>query len=166
MRRFSGTLYRALNPWEARAPLSGRGAGVHGGRFNPRGLEAIYASLSPVTAIREAGQAGTLQPMVLLAYRAETGPIFDGRDAVALTDYVMTPAALADPGWREAMALGAMSPTQQFALHLIEDGFAGLLVESFAPGAGAGDLNLVLWRRNDGEAIRLEPVTDAAGPDR
>ena len=35
--RFTGFLYRALNPVYARDPLSGRGAKLYGGRFNPKG---------------------------------------------------------------------------------------------------------------------------------
>ena len=68
---FVGLLYRALNPIYARDPLSGRGAEIYGGRFNPKGTPALYASLSPVTALREANQVGALQPTTLVAYEAE-----------------------------------------------------------------------------------------------
>ncbi|MEM7683356.1 MAG: RES domain-containing protein, partial [Pseudomonadota bacterium] len=37
-------------------------------------------------------------------------------------------------------------PTQDFARNLIAEGYAGLLVRSFAKGAGDADLNLVLWK--------------------
>lgn len=40
---YRGPLYRALNPIYAREPLSGRGAELYGGRFNPRGVPALYA---------------------------------------------------------------------------------------------------------------------------
>ena len=40
--RFQGILYRALNPMRAREPLSGEGARLYGGRFNPRGTPALY----------------------------------------------------------------------------------------------------------------------------
>jgi len=39
--RFTGFLYRALNPVYARDPLSGRGAQLYGGRFNPKGRRAL-----------------------------------------------------------------------------------------------------------------------------
>ncbi|WP_352778981.1 RES domain-containing protein, partial [Mesorhizobium sp. M0571] len=32
------------------------------GRFDPKGVPALYSSLSVVTALREANQAGSLQP--------------------------------------------------------------------------------------------------------
>ena len=79
--RFAGLLYRALNPVYARDPLSGRGSQVYGGRFNPKGTAALYASLSPVTALREANQVGALQPTTLVAYEADVHPVFDTRDA-------------------------------------------------------------------------------------
>src|SRR5690606_4555103 len=53
---WSGKLYRALNPVYAREPLSGRGAELYGGRFNPKGMPALYASTSVLTALREANQ--------------------------------------------------------------------------------------------------------------
>ena len=56
--RYLGKLYRALNPVHARQPLngrtSGRGAALHGGRFNPKGMAALYCSLSVTTAIASA----------------------------------------------------------------------------------------------------------------
>ena len=80
--RFTGFLYRALNPVYARDPLSGRGAQLYGGRFNPKGTPALYASLSPMTALREANQVGTLQPTTLVAYDADIRPVFDSRDTL------------------------------------------------------------------------------------
>ena len=47
--RYAGPLYRALNPVYARAPLSGRGAELYGGRFNAKGTPALYTSLDPTT---------------------------------------------------------------------------------------------------------------------
>lgn len=157
--RYRGLLYRALNPVWARQPLSGRGAARYGGRFNPKGQEALYTALSPETAIREANQAGTLQPTTLVACRADIGPVFDTRDASALAARDLTPELLADPGWRARMNRGEPVPTQDLARTLIAEGFAGLLVRSFARGARPDDLNLVLWRWTPPDA-RLELVDD------
>ncbi|MBP0482137.1 RES family NAD+ phosphorylase [Sagittula salina] len=141
--RYSGRLYRALNPVYARDPLSGRGAERFGGRFNAQGVAALYTALDPVTALREANQVGDLQPTTLVSYRGEVGPVFDTRDAAALAGQGLTPDALADPGWRIAMLDRRPVPTQDFATRLIAAGYAGLLVRSFA--AGARGLNMVLW---------------------
>lgn len=157
--RYSGPLYRALNPVYARDPLSGRGAERYGGRFNARGTAALYTALDPATALREANQAGTLQPTILVSYSADLGPVFDSRDGAALARFGMTAEHLADPGWRAAMLDGRPVPTQDFAAVLIGEGFAGLLVRSHARGASDAVTNLVLWRWS-GAGCALEVVDD------
>ncbi len=162
--RYAGPLYRALNPVYAREPLSGRGAELYGGRFNARGTPALYTALDPATALRESSQAGSLQPTVLVSYRAELGPVFDSRDAGALEARGMSAGALADPGWRAAMLDGRPVPTQEFARALVSDGFAGLLVRSYAKGATGANLNIVLWRWTDeGNALAVIDDEDRLG---
>jgi len=51
--------------------MSGRGAELYGGRFNKKGTPALYTALIVMTALREANQAGTLQPTMLIAYEAD-----------------------------------------------------------------------------------------------
>lgn len=157
--RYAGPLFRALNPVYARAPLSGRGAELYGGRFNARGTAALYTALDPATALREANQVGDLQPTILVSYRADLGPIFDTRDQAALAARGVAPAELGDPAWRMAMLDGHPGPTQRLAMALRGEGYVGLLVRSFAKGADAHSLNLVLWAW-DGEGRRLEVVDD------
>ena len=101
--RYTGPLYRALNPVYAREPLSGRGAELYGGRFNAKGTPALYTALDPTTALREANQVGSLQPTILASYAADLGPIFDTREAGSLERYSMTSTVLADPAWRTKM---------------------------------------------------------------
>lgn len=158
--RYQGKLYRALNPIHAREPLSGRGAELYGGRFNPRGVPALYLSLSVITALREANQVGTLQPTTLVSYDADVADVFDCRDEKALAAEGMDAAGLGDPGWRDRMRAGGETPTQAFARRLIAAGCNGLLVKSFAPGAGAADLNLVLWKWGDRPRCRLSLIDD------
>jgi len=142
---YRGLLYRALNPIRAREPLSGEGARLHGGRFNAKGVPALYTSMSVMTAIREANQIGTLQPTTLVSYEADFTPVFDATDADALAEYDMTPADLAAEDWRLQMRAHGKAPTQILAEKLIADGYAGLRVPSFAKGASGEDLNTVLW---------------------
>jgi len=157
--RYTGALYRALNPVYAREPLSGRGAELYGGRFNPKGAPAIYTALDPTGALREANQVGSLQPTVLVSYIADLVPIFDTRDVRELERHGMTESELADPGWRTKMLEGHNVPTQEFAGRLITDGFAGILVRGFAKGASEGDFNIVLWRWSGAGRV-LEVVDD------
>lgn len=158
--RYAGMLYRALNPVYAREPLSGRGAALFGGRFNRKGRAAFYTALRPETALREANQVGTLQPTTLVAYHVDVRSIFDGRNDAALTRYGLDAATLAAPDWRDRMLRGLPVPTQDLAERLVVDGFAGLLVPSYAKGAIARDLNIVLWRWNSGAEDEVLIVDD------
>ena len=158
--RFADLLYRALNPVHARTPLSGEGARLHGGRFNPKGMAALYTSLGVMTALREANQIGTLQPTTLVAYEADIRPIFDATDPAALEAEGFTLGELAADDWRIRMRAEGRAPTQRLAERLKAAGFAGMQVQSFAKGAGERDLNLVLWVSGSDLPTRLRLVDD------
>ena len=158
--RYEGKLYRALNPIYAREPLSGRGAELYGGRFNPKGMPALYTSLSVLTALREANQVGNLQPTTLVSYDAAFEHVFDSRDEDDLKAEGMDAVAIADPTWRDQMKAGGEARTQGFARRLIATGYQGLLVRSFAPGATRDDLNLVLWTWGESASARLTLIDD------
>lgn len=158
--RYAGTLYRAINPIFAREPLSGRGAELFGGRFNPKGVPALYLSLSIVTALREANQVGSLQPTTLVSYDAEIEMIFDTRNEIALAAEGLRAKSLADPSWRDQMHKQGEAATQSLARRLMTAGYNGLLVRSFAKGAAETDLNLVLWRWGVSAPSRLVVIDD------
>lgn len=158
--RYEGKLYRALNPVYAREPLSGRGAELYGGRFNPKGMPALYTSLSVLTALREANQVGSLQPTTLICYEADIERVFDTRDEAALEAEGMDAAAIAAASWRDEMKASGEAGTQAFARRLVSDGYHGLLVRSFAPAARNDDLNLVLWRWSAAAPYRLTLIDD------
>jgi RES domain-containing protein len=158
--RYQGKLFRALNPVYAREPLSGRGAELYGGRFNPKGMPALYTSLSVLTALREANQVGNLQPTTLVSYDADIEHVFDSRDFAALGAEGMDPAGLADATWRDQMKRNGEARTQTFARNLITRGFHGLLVRSFAPGTDVDNLNLVLWKWGNAAPSRLVLIDD------
>jgi RES domain-containing protein len=126
--------------------LSGQGAALHGGRFNAKGVPALYTAIDPTTALREANQLGSLQPTVLVFYGADIGTIFDARKVNALKQYDLSPQHLANFGWRIKMLDACPVPTQGLAHQLGVEGFAGLLTRRFARGATESRLNIVLWR--------------------
>jgi RES domain-containing protein len=160
MLRYQGRLFRALNPVYAREPLSGKGASLYGGRFNPIGTPALYCSLSVLTALREANQAGTLQPTTLVSYEADIDGIFDTRDEAALQEQGLDPEDITDASWRDRMKAAGIAPAQALARRLLERGFNALLARSFAPGSTDADLNLVLWRWGDATPTRLTLIDD------
>jgi RES domain-containing protein len=162
--RFQGWAYRTHDPRWSFKPLSGDGAAVHGGRFNPKGTPALYLSLDPMTAIKEAAQgfAHKFEPYVLCAYE------IDCENVIALRDDAERKAAkvdiddLACPWFAEAAA-GRQPASWRLARKLIVDGAAGLLAPSFARGAAPQvDINLVLWRWN-GSLPHKVAVFDPSG---
>ncbi|TKT74378.1 RES family NAD+ phosphorylase [Aquamicrobium sp. LC103] len=157
---YRGKLYRALNPIYAREPLSGRGAELYGGRFNPKGIAALYCSVSIVTALREANQVGNLQPTTLVSYHAEIENVFDSRDEETLHVEGIDAATLASGSWRDEMKAGGEARTQTFARRLISKGCNGLLVRSFAAGTTKNDLNIVLWNWGEKAPSRLVLIDD------
>ncbi|QHL92072.1 RES domain-containing protein (plasmid) [Sphingomonas changnyeongensis] len=159
--QYTGLLYRALNPRWARNPLSGEGAARYGGRFNRIGQPALYTSLAPETALREANQVGTLQPTMLVAYEADIGPLLDGRDATALRAFGITRDELAHASWRDRMLTGQAVLTHDLAHAAILKGYRGLIVPSFARGAPPEALNAVLWKWD--ECLRLVDDDDRLG---
>lgn len=157
---YQGKLYRALNPIHAREPLSGRGAELYGGRFNPKGTAALYVATSFQTAIREANQVGDLQPTTIVSYDADIENIFDSRNSAELKKFNMTLASLSDPSWRDQMKTAGKAYSQIFAESLISEGFNGLLVRSFARGATDDDINLVLWKWSDRPPFKITLIDD------
>jgi RES domain-containing protein len=158
---FAGLVYRAHNPRWAYVPTSGEGAARHGGRFNPRGVHALYTALDLRTAWLEAQQgfAFKAQPMTLVAYRVECERIADLTDAGALAEAGIAPEDLACP-WEDLAARGLTPPTWVLATALIASGYEGILIPSFAPGTLGSGRNLVLWRWGDGPPCKVRVVDD------
>ena len=141
--------------------MSGEGARRHGGRFNRRGVPALYTSLDPLTAILEAQPLGRpLQPLTLCAYDVDAEPIFDALDAERCRDLGVRDADLACPDWEGEMLAGAVPASQAVADRLIAAGYAGMRVGSFATGAGTDDTNLVMWRWGADPPVRVVLIDD------
>ena len=144
--RLQAVVYRALNPVWVGDPLSGEGARRHGGRFNPKGMPALYCTLDPVTAVREVSQIGQpLQPTILVSFQADVDPVFDATDATLLAGQGVSAAELSANDWRMHMAAGHEAPGQSLARRLVAQGFHGLLAPSFVRLAPAQARNLILW---------------------
>lgn len=148
MRRLTGTVYRAHNPRWAFAPTSGEGAARHGGRFNPRGVPALYTSCRMETAWIEAQQgfAFKAQPLTICAYAVDCAEIADLTEPAIRAALGVTPGDLAC-AWEDLAARGLEPPSWALARRLITGGTAAIIVPSFAPGAtAAADRNVVFWR--------------------
>ncbi|MBV8441144.1 MAG: RES domain-containing protein [Hyphomicrobiales bacterium] len=145
--RFEGLAYRAHDPRWSFKPLSGDGAGVHGGRFNPKGNPALYVALDPMTAIKETAQgfARKLEPGVLCRYEIDCEDVIDLRTKARRKAEGVSEEGIAR-AWFADAAAGREPPSWRLARGLTGRGAAGLLAPSYVNGASAGDANLVLWR--------------------
>ena len=159
--RFRGLVYRAHNPHWSWTPLSGEGARRHGGRFNRRGIPALYTSLDPLTAIREAQPLGRpMQPLTLCAYEVDVEPVFDTLDKTQRRTLGVSDSDLACPAWEAEMLAGLIPASQALADRLIKASYAGMRVQSFAIGTHVGDLNLVLWTWGTDRPVRVVLIDD------
>lgn len=74
------SLFRAHSPRWAGSPTSGAGAAAQGGRFNRQGVEALYLSSSPTTALAEYQQTSPfLPPCTLCSYNVRLNNLVDLR---------------------------------------------------------------------------------------
>jgi RES domain-containing protein len=147
---FSGFGYRAHDPKWAFSPLSGAGAAIHGGRFNPVGVAALYLSTTPEGAILEAshGFAFRFEPLTLCTYELAGLAIADLTDAEVLSHHGFTAEILAS-GWFQDKAEGRKPASWQVYEKLHRE-WSGILVPSFARMARPDMKNIVLWRWDNG----------------
>jgi RES domain-containing protein len=145
--RFAGTAYRAHDPRWSWTPLSGEGARIHGGRFNPQGVPALYLALDFATAVIEANQGlpfRFMAPITLVSYAVDCDALLDLTDTKVLRRHSAKPADLAC-AWKLLAETGKPVPSWILAERLRSAGASGVIVPSFSPGAAADAKNLVLW---------------------
>ncbi|MGH7104521.1 MAG: RES family NAD+ phosphorylase [Acetobacteraceae bacterium] len=139
-------MHRAHNPGWAFAPDSGAGAALTGGRFNPRGMAALYTSFRFETAWLEAQQATPFkaQPLTLCAYEVDCHDVLDLTDPATLAAHEITPQDLACP-WKDLETRGLKPPTWLIADRLTKAGIAAVIVASYASRATVADINVIFW---------------------
>ena len=118
--------------------LSGNGAAKVGGRWNPPGLRAVYASLDPVTATKESYQnfsaygfkKQVIKPRVFIGADVDLHLLLDlsnrkvlGRLGFSITDLV-------NEDWHAIQSSGEESWTQAIGRGCFLAGFEGLLAPS------------------------------------
>jgi RES domain-containing protein len=132
--------------------MSGEGPAVHGGRFNPKSMPALYMASTSVGAIRESSQgfAHKFDPLVLCSYDIDCDDVVDLRTANARATAGTQDIDLAC-AWMLLASSGVEPPSWKLARELSAAGKAGILVPSYAIGATGDEFNLVLW--NWGPAV-------------
>jgi RES domain-containing protein len=151
--------WRILAPKWAHDPLRGLGAARFGGRFNPKGVPALYLSESIDTAFAEYQQDLMVRPGTFCAYQLDVLGIVDLCNAQVCKAVSTDRATLLSP-WKEILLVEKRSPpTWELSLQLLNQGFAGVRVPSAQMKEG---VNIVLWRWNDDSSRRVQ-VLDPKG---
>ncbi|WP_433911466.1 RES family NAD+ phosphorylase [Sphingomonas yabuuchiae] len=135
-------LWRMLAIRYQRDPWSGEGARLHGGRWNPVGVPALYLGTDHATAIAEFYQ-GLAKPGTLAPYRLDATAIADLTDGRGDPVDAIVAEAMAAPWKRIAEIENGTPPSWSLATSLIAAGAQGALVPS---AQNAGGTALVLWR--------------------
>lgn len=143
--RLQAAFYRGHDPRWAFLPPSGKGAAITGGRFNPKGVPALYLAATIDTMIVEMTQgfAHRMEPFTVVGYDVDVSDIIDlrtdaGRRAAGVKLADMSCA------WRLDLD-NAREPASWQIANRLRRTAAGILVPSFANGARADMHNLVLW---------------------
>jgi RES domain-containing protein len=146
---WSGIVYRSCSVEYSRQGdlLMGLGAAGHGGRWNPRGLRSVYASLDPAGAMGEVlGTAGyfgfapsTLMPRVFVAVQVVLDCVLDLTTGPVRQRLRVSCSRLLAEDWRKAQDAGGEALTQQIGRAARDSGLVGLLVPS-APSPRARNL--------------------------
>jgi RES domain-containing protein len=155
--------WRVLAPRWAHEPLSGAGAALYGGRWNPRGVPALYMSIELTTAVAEYEQDLGIRPGTFCAYDVMADDVLDLRDDAVLAACSINPADRFC-AWKAILLIHHRSPpTWEIADRLIAAGASGVLFPSSEVNGGT---NLALWRWNDAPnrtVSALDPMRDLPG---
>lgn len=150
--RVQGQFYRAHDPKWAWAPTSGDGAAIHGGRWNAKGVPALYLSTSKEAVFLEMTQGldGRMKPMTMVQYDVDCEDVVDLTDEGVRKDLGITLRDMSGPWlWVHGPEEDHLPATWDIADALMDSGHAGILVPSFAVGAKPEFTNLVLWDWSD-----------------
>lgn len=143
--------------------ISGDGAAYYGGRWNPPGVKAIYASLDPVTATRESYREFVrygfsdedIRPRVLAGLRVNARRLLDLTDAKIRRKLGFSLDDLRNEDWRAIQEAGEESWTQAIGRGAPAAGFEGLI----APSARhRGGTIVVLFPESLDSGSTVEPM--------
>ncbi|MFZ3583121.1 RES family NAD+ phosphorylase [Loktanella sp. DJP18] len=143
------------------APISGDGAALHGGRFNPTGRPALYTSLTQQCAWTEAQQgfAFKAQPVTTCAYAVDCDDIEDLCDPDTCKRLGVNATDLSCP-WEDIVDRGTIPPSWELAERLMTANVAGIVVPSFAPGATVTMQNVVFWDWSEDRPHQVRVIDD------
>jgi len=124
--------------------IDGKGSQLHGGRWNPVGLAAVYGCTSPEVALAETLRHhryynmpdGMALPRLLCAIRVELENVLPLTDSRVRSRLRMTKKSMCTEDWRKTNVNNRCSDTQLIGRAAHELGLQGLLVPSAASPSG------------------------------
>ncbi len=119
---------------------------MHGARFNPPGISALYLALSVEGMLLEMGHGfgHRFDPLTICSYLVDMDDLVDLRTEAVRNKADVSLEDMACP-WASDLAARQYPASWRLANRLIAGGASGVLVPSFARRARADMVNLVLW---------------------
>ena len=156
-------LWRMIGIRHQFSPTSGEGARLYGGRWNRKGVPALYLAADAVTAVAEYYQ-GLPKPGTLVPYYLDAAAIVDLTTSTAEPCDTRVGEAL-EANWKAMAFLDRQTPPSWVLTdELIAAGAQGALVPSVQ---NPGGRNLVLWHwhekdmQGEGDALTVLDPDDA-----
>lgn len=135
---WAGTVYRSCSvEYSRRADLlTGIGASRFGGRWNPRGIRAVYASLTPETSMAEVLNtanyfgfgASSLMPRVFMGMEVSLAQVLDLTVGQTRQRLGVSLVRMLAEDWRQVQQAGKEALTQQIGRAAMETGLEGIIV--------------------------------------
>lgn len=101
-----------------------------------------------------------MQPLMLCTYDVDAESVFNALSEECCRSLGMSKHDLACSIWEADMLAGVVPASQALADRLMVAGYAGMLVRSFAAGAGSDDRNLVVWKWGQDQLARIDLIDD------
>ncbi|MBX3397698.1 MAG: RES family NAD+ phosphorylase [Gemmataceae bacterium] len=149
---FGSVTYRSSTPKYATEAdlLTGEGSRRTGGRWNPKGIAAVYTSLTPETAMAEtlahnrynALPIEDTMPRVFVAIAVNLESVVDLRDGAVRRRLQVSETKVLTVDWRAELYAGREPITQRLGRAVHATGREGLIVPSAADPDG---YNLVVF---------------------
>jgi RES domain-containing protein len=164
---FRDVVYRSTTPQYATEAdmLTGEGSRRAGGRWNPKGIAVVYASLTPETAMAETlahfryygFPIEDAMPRTFVAIAADLAAVLDLRDGGVRQRLRVSEAAMLSLDWRREVAAGREPITHRLGRAAHEMGLEALIVPSAAHPGGSNLLVFSDRVRKAGAVALLNP---------